>query len=115
MIEEDEERLPTELWVSAHIRLADSQGVPMTVVRKGDRSRGTVLVKVNRLDGSCRVLAQVRHLGRLAWTPGTGPAPVPEAQADQYVERQLRMDPDLWVIEVEDRQGRHWFDGPVLA
>ncbi len=86
----------------------------MMVVRKGDRSRGTVLLKLNRLDGTAQVLAQVRHLGRLAWAPGTGPDPVPEAQADGYIARQVRMDPDLWVIEIEDRQGRHWFDGPVL-
>ena len=111
---DDEARLTTDLWVSAGLRAADRQGVPMTVVRKGDRTRGTVLVKINRLDGSFRVLTQIRHQGRLAWTAGTGPEPVPESDADRYVERQLRMDPDLWVIEVEDRQGRHWFDGPVV-
>ena len=86
----------------------------MMVVRKGDRARGTVLLKLNHLDGTARVLTQVRHRGRLAWTPGTGQAPVPEPQADGYIARQLRMDPDLWVIEIEDRQGRHWFEGPVL-
>jgi hypothetical protein len=107
-------RLTTDLWVSAHLRLGNSQGIPMMVVRKGDRTRGTVLLKINRLDGFCRVLTQVRHLGRPAWSAGTGPGPVPEAEADRYVARQLRLDPDLWVIEIEDRQDRHWFEGPVL-
>lgn len=109
-----EERLPTALWVMAHIRTADSQGVPMTLVRRGDRERGTVLVKVNRLDRSFVVLVQTRRDERLVWTRGTGSDPVDEAAADAYIERQIRYDPDLWVVEVEDRQGRHWFEGPVV-
>jgi hypothetical protein len=111
---EDDGRLTTDLWVSAHLRRANAEGVPVMVVRKGDRSRGTVLLKVNRLDGFCWVLTQIRHQGALAWTRGTGPDPVPEAEADRYIDRQLRYDPDLWVLEIEDRHGRHWFDGPVV-
>jgi len=110
----EDNRLTTDLWVSAHLRLGNSQGIPMMVVHKGDRTRGTVLLKINRLDGFCRVLTQVRHLGRLAWATGTGPGHVPEAEADRYVARQLHTDPDLWVIEIEDRLDRHWFEGVVL-
>jgi hypothetical protein len=111
---EDDEPLPTELWVSAHLRRGNAEGVPMMVVHKGDRTRGTVLLKINCLDGRCWVLTQVRHRGRLAWSRGTGAAAVPEAEADRYIERQLRNDSDLWVIEIEDRHGRTWFDGEVL-
>lgn len=114
MDEEDEGRLATGLWISAHRRAAEAQGATMTVIRRGDEARGTVLLKINRLDGGFRVLAQIRHKGKRAWSAGTGPAPVPETDADRYIERQLRIDPDLWVIEVEDRQGRHWFEGAVV-
>ena len=107
-------RLVTELWVAAHRRVAEAAGVPVTVARRGDRERGTVLLKINRLDGTCEVLTQIRHLGHLAWSRGTGPAPVPEAEADRYIERQLRFDSALWVIEVEDRQGRPWFEGRII-
>ena len=112
--DEDEARLNTALWVSAHLRRAGAEGVAVTVVRKGDRERGTVLLKVNRLDGTCEVLTQIRHRGKLAWNRSTGPDPVPEADADRYIERQIRMDPDLWVIEVEDRRGRPWFEGQIV-
>lgn len=110
-----DDRLPTHLWVSAHIRAADAQGVAMTVVRKGDPSRGTVILKINRLDRTFSVLVQTREADgeRLFWARGTGADPVPEADADAYIARQLRYDPDVWVVEVEDRQGRHWFDGLV--
>ena len=113
-IRDDDGRLTTELWVSAHRSAAEVQGVPMVVVRRGDRERGTVLLKINRLDGTCQVLTQIRHLGQLAWSRGTGPDPVPEAEADRYIERQTRFDPDLWVIEIEDRQGRPWFEGRIV-
>ena len=110
----DDDRLPTDLWVMGHIRAADAQGVTMMVLRKGDRSRGTVLLKINLLDRRFFVLAQVRRDERLVWSRATGPDPVDEAAADAYIARQVKYDPDLWVIEVEDRQGRHWFDGAVL-
>jgi hypothetical protein len=109
-----DDRLPTGLWVMAHIRAADSQGVPMMVLRKGEPGRGTVILKINRLDGRFTVLVQVREKERLSWSRGTGAEPVDEAVADAYIARQLRYDPDVWVIEVEDRQGRHWFEGDVL-
>lgn len=109
-----DDRLPTHLWVMAHIRAADAQGVPMMVARKGDPSRGTVILKINRLDRSFVVLVQVRDGENLSWSRGTGADPVSEPEADTYIARQTRYDPDVWVIEVEDRQGRPWFEGKLL-
>ena len=110
----DDDRLPTDLWVMAHIRAADAQGVTMMVLRKGDRARGTVLLKINLLDRRFVVLAQVRRDERLVWSRATGADPVDEAAADAYIARQVKYDPDLWIVEVEDRQGRHWFEGAVV-
>ena len=108
-----DDRLPTHLWVMAHIRAADAEGVTMMVLRKGDPSRGTVILKLNRLDRTFSVLVQVRDEERLRWSRGTGAEPVDEATADAYIARQTRYDPDVWVIAVEDRKGRHWFEGEV--
>ncbi len=112
---DDEARLPTGLWVSAQVRAANAQGANMTVARKGDPDRGTILLKLNRLDRTFEVLSQARRDGgKLVWLRATGPAPVDEAAADAYIDRQIRYDSDLWVVEVDDRHGRHWFDGPVM-
>jgi len=110
-----EERLPTDLWVQAHLRRCSIDGIPATVARKGEARGGTVLLKLNLLEAGCRVLTQMRDLdGRLGWLPALNGATVPEAEADTYIERAVTRDPDLWVIEIEDRNGRHPFEGKVL-
>ncbi len=104
-------RLPTELWVSAGLRRASDLGVPAFVVRKGETQSGTVILKVNRLENGCSVFTQARDIdGRLGWFPALDGATVPEAEADAYIERNAARDPDIWVIEVEHRDGWHPFD-----
>jgi hypothetical protein len=111
----DEERLPTEIWVMAHVRRSIVENITMTVVRKGEPKYGTLLLKVNRLDGRCRVLTQARDLdGRLGWLAAFKGAEVPETEADAYIARSVDRDPDLWVIEIEDREGRQVFEGKLL-
>jgi hypothetical protein len=108
-------RLKAEFWVKAHIRRCFVEGTFAAVVRRGDDTAGTVLVKTNDLAGGCMVLqpAASPDGGRI-WMRGTGPAPVSEADADAYIARQLKYDPDLWVLEIEDREGRHFLDEPVV-
>ena len=108
-------RLRSQLLVKAVIRRCDMAAVPALVVRRGDPDSGAVLLKVNRGAGGCTVLSQTRTAeGELVWMRGTGAAPVPEADADAYISRQAKYDPDLWVVEIEDRDGRHFLDGRVI-
>jgi hypothetical protein len=107
--------LTTALWVSAQVRLCDRVFIPATVVRRGDPDAGTVLVKVNRFDAGVTVYAQATTLdGDPAWSRGTGPNPVPETEADAYIARQVARDPDVWVLEIEDRKGAYKLDGKVV-
>lgn len=109
-------RLPTALWVDAQLRRLTQEGIPFYVVNKGAYASGTVLLKINTLvpDG-CTVLSQQRDLyGVLGWMPVFGGGPVAEAEADGYIHRALSRDPDLWIIEIEDREGRNPFDGKVV-
>ncbi len=108
-------RIPTELWVKAHLRRLSATGMPAVVARRGDPHGGMVILKVNRLDRGCRVLVQTRDLdGVLCWMPALKGELVPEADADDYITRQTARDPDLWVVEVESRDGEHGFEGREL-
>ena len=72
------------------------------------------ILRINRLDGTSVVLSPAtRADGARSWQRLTGPAPVPDADADKAIQRQLKFDQDLWVVEVEDRQGRFFVDEPV--
>jgi hypothetical protein len=110
-----EDRLPTDFMISAHIRIAAREGVPITVLRHGDNSSGTIVLKINKLDGTARVLTQVRYNDELVWSPVSRVDPMPECDADAYLSRHAHTDPDSWLLEIEDRQGRHWFQGRVVV
>ena len=111
-----EERLPTELWVQAHLRRCSVEATPAMLLRRGEPERGTVLLKLNQIEAGCRILTQARDIdGQLGWLAALGGKLVPEAEADAYVARAVDRDPDLWVIEIEDRAGRNPFDGKLIG
>ena len=100
-----EPRLKAGLWVKMALRMADLDGRSGVVLRRGDADSGGVLAVLRGRDGFV-VLSQVRTAdAALAWMRGTGAAPVDQAAADAYVARQVRFDPDIWVLE---------FDAPDL-
>ncbi|MGP3699244.1 DUF1491 family protein [Rhodobacter sp. NSM] len=107
-------RLTADFWVRAYLtrlRLAD---IPAFVTSRGDATAGAVLVKCATLDGQARAFQRSFDLmtGARAWVPLAEGA---EAEVDAAIARQRRFDPDLWVIEVEDRQGRTLLDEPGLS
>ncbi|MFN3449968.1 MAG: DUF1491 family protein [Roseococcus sp.] len=94
-------KVKAHIWVSMALRLSDMAGRPAVVLRKGDPDSGGILCVLRAREGQV-VLAQARDAeGRPAWLRGTGPAPVSEEAASAYVERQVKRDPDLWVLEFE--------------
>lgn len=107
-----ERNLPTDLWVSAQIRIAAQSGVPIVVLHKGDPSSGAILLKVNHLNGTAEILSQIRLEEELVWLSTEGL--VEEAKADAYLAEQTDFDPDLWILEIEDRMGRIWFPGRII-
>jgi hypothetical protein len=106
-------RLTADVWVSAYLTRLRLAGIPAFVTAKGDATAGAVLVKLNTLDGKAAVYQRSFDLmtGARAWMVL---AEGEEAAVDASVARQRGFDPDLWVIEVEDRAGRHLLDEPGL-
>jgi hypothetical protein len=108
-------KLKANVVVKALLRRCDLLAIPAAVVRRGDADSGAILIKLNQFEIGSTVLAQTRTLeGELVWMRATGETPVADEAAEAYIERQRKRDPDLWVVEIEDRAGRLPLDQRVL-
>ena len=106
-------QLSSDLWVYALIRRVQLAGSFATVVRKGDARGGAVLVKTFDSKGRAAGLwaEAVGRDGESVWM-----RPVErddEASIDAYIERAARIDPDIWVVEIEDADGRRFLADPT--
>ena len=108
-------RLKAEIWVKAYLRRCNSQGADAVLVRRGDGDAGAIYIKVSRLDGTAVLygpapagLDEARQDRR--WQACLKGEAAFESDADAYLARQIDFDPDIWIVAVEDRQGRHFLD-----
>ncbi|MEL6684201.1 MAG: DUF1491 family protein [Pseudomonadota bacterium] len=106
-------KLTADIWVSAYLTRLRLIEVPAFIVQRGDATAGAVLIKLNTLDGQACCYQRSFDLmtGDRKWmvlVEGD------EADVDASVAKQRSFDPDLWVIEVEDKEGRHLLDEPGL-
>ena len=107
-------RLTSEFWVQAYLTRLSLANIPAFVTARGDATAGAVLIKQSTLDGQATLFQRSMDLmtGERAWIVLTEG---PETEVDATVQRQRGFDPDLWVIEVEDRDGRHLLDEDGLS
>lgn len=108
-----EPRLTAGFWVAAYLARLQLAAIPVFVTRRGDETAGAVLVKCATLDGNAVLWRREWDLmtDRREWRRiSVGPEP----EVDALTQREAGRDPDLWLIEVEDRQGRTLLDEPGL-
>ncbi len=107
------DELRTAIWASALVRRAQATGASAFVARKGDPDFGAVLVKVATLDGRARLLSPARDGDGARVFHDVTPADGDEREVDAAAAARLSRDPDLWLIEIEDKAGRHHLTEPV--
>jgi len=110
-------RIASEIWVKAYLRRCASAGAAAVLERRGDAERGAIFIRVSRLDGTAALLAPAVAAGRGAgadrrWQMSH--ASLPEAEVDAVLARQVGFDSDLWIVAVEDREGRHFLDEALI-
>jgi hypothetical protein len=108
-------RLKAEIWVKAYLRRCQHEGAAAVLVRRGDSDAGAIYIKVSRLDGTAALFGPAPAglegaSEERRWQHCLKSEPVEEQAADSYLARQIEFDPDLWILSVEDRQGRHFLD-----
>ena len=113
-------RLKSGIWVAAYVRRCHVEGVFAAVRRRGADEAGAIFIKVNRLDGTADLYApapqatfdEAQPTDR-AFSSPLKVAPAPEADVEAYLAREMKFDPDVWIVETEDRAGRHFLDQVV--
>jgi hypothetical protein len=109
-------RLKTNIWVAAYLRRCQGAGVFGAVRRRGAEEAGAIFVKVALMDGNAMLFTPApqtvyddsRPIDR--FFVAVSPQPVPEASVEERLAKEIRFDPDAWIIETEDKQGRHFLD-----
>ena len=101
-------RLKSRFLIEACIGLCSEKGIPVTVVKRGDPDAGVIYLKMNGLENGCIVLSQAYDVEEiLHWVKTCGSIPITEHEADLFIERQIKYDNDIWVLEVEDKFHRN--------
>jgi hypothetical protein len=113
-------RLKSGIWVAAYIRRCQVEGAQAVLRRRGAEEAGAVFIKISRLDGTAQVFGpapqsafdEARPADRAFVRSLKSETPA-EAEAEAYLARQITFDPDIWIVEVEDRAGRNFLDTVV--
>jgi hypothetical protein len=110
-------RLKSGIWVAAYMRRCQIEGASAVLRRRGAEEAGAVFIKISRLDGTAEVFGpapqsafdETRPADR-AFVRCLKAQPAPDGEAEAYLARQIKFDSDVWIIEVEDRDGRNFLD-----
>lgn len=114
-------RLKSGIWVAAYLRRCNVEGVFAAVRRRGAEEAGAIFIKINRLDGTGilygpapqAVFEEARPADRVFSIVAGRGAPAGDGEIEARLVREIRFDPDLWIVEVEDREGRNFLENAV--
>ena len=114
-------RLKSGIWVAAYLRRCQIEGAFAAVRRRGAEEAGAVFIIINRLDGTATLYGPApqsafdksQPVERSFTAMLGGATPAPEADVEARLTREIRFDPDVWIVEIEDRGGRHFLDRVV--
>jgi hypothetical protein len=110
-------RLKSAIWVAAYVRRCHLEGAFAVVRRRGAEEAGAIFIKISRLDGTAALYGPAPQTAFAEAQPGDrmfmlsfAAGFVPEAEVEARLERERKFDSDVWIVEVEDRAGRHFLD-----
>jgi len=110
-------RLKSALWVAAYLRRCQVEGTFAVVRRRGAEEAGAIFVRVSRLDGTSDLFGPAPQSefteGRGAdrtFSSSLAARPASDEAVEAYLAREVKFDPDVWIVEVDDRDGRNFLD-----
>jgi hypothetical protein len=110
-------RLKSALWVAAYLRRCQVEGLYPVVRRRGAEEAGAIFIRISRLDGTSDLFGpapqsafDATSIGERAFTASLPKQPAADVDVEAYLAREMKFDPDIWIVEVEDRAGKNFLD-----
>ena len=109
-------RLRSDIYVAALIRRAEVLGASAILRRRGAAEAGALFIKIDRLDGHAALLAPAPQSAAMPegvdrqFSRAHPQEWIDPAEAEARLKREIAFDPDLWIVEIEDRAGRAFVD-----
>ena len=101
-----EARLPTHLEVAALIRRTESLGGFATVLQRGERESGTIMIVLRERGTEDRIYERMPNLdGSRPWHCSRQQTENNREEFDLYIKRRGEQDPDLWILELDIAEG----------
>jgi hypothetical protein len=110
-------RLKSALWVAAYLRRCQVEGAFAVVRRRGAEEAGAIFVRICRLDRTSDLFGPApqsavdnsRGADR-SFVPSFAGQPASDETVEAYLAREVKFDPDVWIVEVEEPTGRNFLD-----
>lgn len=113
-------RLRSDIWVSAFLRRAEIEGAFAVLRQRGAAEAGAIFIRLDCLDGRNALFGpapqtdieeddatrRFRPMHEAEW--------VDAATVEDRLAREKKFDPDLWIVDVEDRHGRSFLDDALM-
>jgi len=109
-------RLKSALWVAAYLRRCQVEGTFGVVRRRGAEEAGAIYIRIDRLNGTSDLFGPAPQSeidsarGDRSFVPCLAQQPAPDVAVENYLAREIKFDPDVWIVEVEDAAGRNFLD-----
>jgi hypothetical protein len=109
-------RLRSNIWVAAYLRRCQIENVFAVVRRRGAEEAGAIFVKLALLDGRAVLFTPAPQSAYDESRPSerifaaASAEPQPEPAVEDRLSKEIRFDPDIWIVEIEDRAGKHFLD-----
>ncbi len=108
-------RVTSSLWVGAYVRRCSAEGIAAVVARRGAAEAGAIFIIVDRLTGAADLYGPAPQSAFDEGRPSERLFQLlmndqPLATVNERLDREARFDPDLWIVAVEERDARVFFD-----
>ena len=108
--------LKTDLIIQSAIILSSKDGVPIFIRKKGDSDAGTILIKIDLLNGYGKLLrrnlkySSIKNHSYVEYSKLHEPETISIRKIEEKIAFEMQVDQDLWVVEIEDKRGKNYFE-----